>query len=98
MCLATLPQTSTNMSDASMPNASQRVQGDADVDEQIRHIIADLPKINAKLENAPPADIIRWSIDNLPHLYQITRYDTGRTLRIRCVNTIQFSLTNLLLG
>lgn len=57
MCLATLPQTSTNMSDASMPNASQRVPHDADVDDQIQRIIADLPKINAKLENAPPATL-----------------------------------------
>ena len=77
MCLATLPQTSTNMSDASMPNASQRVPHDADVDDQIQRIIADLPKINAKLENAPPADIIRWSIDNLPHLYQTTAFSDG---------------------
>ena len=88
MCLATLPQTSTNMSDASMPNASQRVPHDADVDEQIRRILADLPKINAKLENAPPADIIRWSIDNLPHLYQTTAFGVTGCVTLDIISRI----------
>ena len=88
MCLATLPQTSTDMCDASMPSVSQRVPREADTEEQIRRVVADLPKINAKLENASPADIIRWSIDNLPHLYQTTAFGVTGCVTLDIISRI----------
>ena len=44
------------------------------VDKKLKQIAAELPQINAKLRNARPAEIISWSIDNLPHLYQTTAF------------------------
>ena len=76
------------MSDASMPSVSQRVPREADTDEQIRRVVADLPKINAKLENASPADIIRWSIDNLPHLYQTTAFGVTGCVTLDIISRI----------
>ncbi|KAI3618367.1 hypothetical protein CBS9595_002730 [Malassezia furfur] len=46
----------------------------ADADTQVKRIIADLPNINEKLQNASPAEILAWSIDNLPNLYQTTAF------------------------
>ena len=71
-----------------MPNASQRVPHDADVDDQIQRIIADLPNINAKLENAPPADMIRWAIDNLPHLDQTTAFGVTGCVTLDIISRI----------
>lgn len=43
-------------------------------DAQIASVIANLPKINERLREADPAEILAWAIDNLPGLYQTTAF------------------------
>lgn len=42
--------------------------------ERIEAIVANLPAINTKLAAATPEEILEWSIDNLPGLYQTTAF------------------------
>lgn len=53
---------------------SHYAQGAADEKEQVQRIIADLPNINERLQNASPKEVLEWSIDNLPGLYQTTAF------------------------
>lgn len=43
-------------------------------DERIQAVIANMPAINAQLAEASPEEILEWSIDNLPGLYQTTAF------------------------
>lgn len=48
-------------------------QSPSDV-ERIQAVIANLPAINKHLAAATPEEILEWSIDNLPGLYQTTAF------------------------
>ena len=56
------------------PSTSEYAVDGASVNEQIQRIVADLPQVNAHLENASPVEILKWSIDHLPNLYQTTAF------------------------
>lgn len=56
------------------PRPSDYAADEADVDTQVQRIIADLPNINERLQDAHPSEILAWSIDNLPNLYQTTAF------------------------
>ena len=73
------------------PSTSEYAVDGASVNEQIQRIVADLPQVNAHLENASPVEILKWSIDHLPNLYQTTAFGlTG------CVTLDLISRTSLL--
>ncbi|CCU99460.1 unnamed protein product [Malassezia sympodialis ATCC 42132] len=55
-------------------NALSSAPTGSDVDAQVKCVIQDLPQINAKLQDASPQEIIAWSVDNLPNLYQTTAF------------------------
>lgn len=59
-----------------VPVASTSAQpvGGRTADEQIQAVIANLPAINEQLAEATPEEILEWSIDNLPGLYQTTAF------------------------
>lgn len=81
------------MSAAAAPAPAQlAVASTAEVDAQIQRIIADLPQINAKLENASPDDILRWSIANLPQLYQTTAFGLTGCVTLDLVSRISADL------
>ncbi|CAO1630351.1 unnamed protein product [Sympodiomycopsis kandeliae] len=62
--------------------SSQRAVDDA----KIQQIIANIDQVNKELESADPFQILSWSIDNLPGLYQTTAFGvTG------CVSLDQIS-------
>ena len=56
------------------PSTSEYAVDGASVNEQIQRIVADLPQVNAHLENASPVEILKWSIDHLANLYQTTAF------------------------
>lgn len=43
-------------------------------DLKIQKVISNLPKINVKLRESTPEEILEWAIDNLPGLYQTTAF------------------------
>lgn len=43
-------------------------------DLRIQSVISNLPKINVKLRESTPEEILEWAIDNLPGLYQTTAF------------------------
>lgn len=55
---------------ASASSSQQRLQDD----QQIKKVIDDLPSINRHLAEATPEEILEWSIENLPGLYQTTAF------------------------
>ncbi|WFD35761.1 hypothetical protein MCUN1_002623 [Malassezia cuniculi] len=58
----------------SAPSNSVYAADGADVATQIKRIIADIPAINEKLQDADPKEILEWSVDNLPGLFQTTAF------------------------
>ncbi|PKI84640.1 hypothetical protein MVES1_001498 [Malassezia vespertilionis] len=62
------------MNSQALPTTSVYATDGADIDTQLQRIIADLPNVNAKLQNATPEEILAWSVDNLPNLYQTTAF------------------------
>lgn len=56
---------------SAVPSSSQQKLQD---DQQIKNVIENLPSINQHLAEATPEEILEWSIDNLPGLYQTTAF------------------------
>ncbi|PWN49992.1 Phosphoadenosine phosphosulfate reductase thioredoxin [Violaceomyces palustris] len=46
----------------------------ASADAKIRNVVENLAKINQRLGEADPREILEWAIDNLPGLYQTTAF------------------------
>ncbi|WFD45362.1 hypothetical protein MPSI1_004044 [Malassezia psittaci] len=69
-------------------SSSKYAADGADIDTQVQRIIADLPNINKQLQDAHPSEILAWSIDNLPNLYQTTAFGLTGCVTLDLVSRI----------
>ena len=85
----------TSMSSQAMPATqptSVYAADGADVKTQVQRIIEDLPNINEKLQNARPEEILAWSMNNLPNLYQTTAFGLTGCVTLDLVSRISAEL------
>ncbi|KDN34987.1 Phosphoadenosine phosphosulfate reductase thioredoxin, partial [Tilletiaria anomala UBC 951] len=57
-------------------------------DTRVAAVVANLPKINEQLADATPKEILEWSIDNLPNLYQTTAFGLTGCVTLDLVSRI----------
>lgn len=60
----------------------------ANVDVQVKRIVEDLPQINASLQDASPKEILEWSINTLPGLYQTTAFGVSGCVTLDLISRI----------
>ncbi|WFD30605.1 hypothetical protein MSPP1_001626 [Malassezia sp. CBS 17886] len=70
-----------------LPRATVHVEAD----EQVKRIIADLPAINERLQDAHPTEILAWAIDSLPNLYQTTAFGLTGCVTLDLVSRVSTS-------
>lgn len=67
---------------------SAQSSSQAATDAQLQSIVQNLDKVNARLAEASPREILEWAIDNLPGLYQTTAFGLTGCVTLDLVSRI----------